>query len=142
MKPPRNALGERYSVIGEQTEQIPDFRSNLSSALQANATTFAKQRGARHGIENRAVTECFPIKSVRAIQHHFVRMRTATLSLTGAVKHVHQRPSRATVRVGNQNNGVLAFLREVKSPNIELILSLWQFEAAAFEERHFLFRLG
>lgn len=109
------------SVACQQAKHIPNFCSNFSTALQAHVTTFSKQRGTRHRVKHRTVTKRLPVESVSAIQHHFVRMRPAALSLACAIEHVYESAASATIGMGNQNNRVLAFFREIESPNVELI---------------------
>jgi hypothetical protein len=112
-------------VSGGKEENGPDIGANLTPSFLGNMPPFAKQIRGFHRVKARAITECFPIHAVLAIQHHFVPIGAPALALGRAKENIdHSRPG-ANVRMRNQHDWMLASLvREIVTPNIELVFHL------------------
>ncbi|MCZ7639176.1 MAG: hypothetical protein M5U12_25845 [Verrucomicrobia bacterium] len=111
----------RASIGRTQSQKVTDLAANLASPREAHATTATEQLRGRDGVENRAITEGLPVHAIRPIEQNFVGVRRSALPLAGAIEHVDQRTSRTAVRVGNEHNGMLPFVGEVKTPDVELV---------------------
>jgi hypothetical protein len=105
-----------------QAEEVAQLGTYQFPPLKADLSTPAKQEFRSHGVQDRTIAKSLPIHAIRAIEHDFVRMRLSRLALTGAKEHVHHGGSSATVRMRDQDNGMLPFVGKNETPYLELIL--------------------
>ena len=114
---------ERQSLLirRRQAEDVPKFRPQGPAPFQAHPSAPAKKLGRFDQINGFAIAESFPIKPVRAIEHHFKLLWGPALALTRAIEHIDKRGMGADIRVGNQDDRMFTSVRKVKPPDVKLV---------------------
>ena len=103
-----------------QSKYVPEFIPNSIPAFLTHLAAFAEKPRGWNGIKHRAIRECLPVHSVRAVEQNFVSLWWAVLALAGAIKDVDPGLP-AHIRPSYYDTWVLALAWELKTPNVELL---------------------
>ena len=110
----------RALISGRQAKEFAQLEPDSESPFQRNVSVLVGEQTCRHDPYNGAVTKGFPIQPILSGEHYLVSIGLPALTLAGAEKDVHVLGSGTPIGMGNQNNRVRSFDREIVLPDIKL----------------------